>query len=248
MGFGVPRSLVEKDHASILPSAPSPHRGVPGPAARSLAAAARDGSVLPPIPAGMDPAAVAVNPVTNKIYVANAISNDITVIDGATNATTTLAAGSQPMAVAVNPVTNKIHIANSISNNVTVIEEQQANPAPPATTIQPLPDNRTKSAAPLFAFDASTTTTGVPVRDVSYQIDTRTGPWQRAVPTQVSGRWQGRVVPQLAGVHILYAYAADGQEATSINTGEGSSPIIGSITAYLFVSEGRVLYLPLLRR
>ena len=32
--------------------------------------------------------AVAVNPVTNKIYVANGSSDNVTVIDGATNATT----------------------------------------------------------------------------------------------------------------------------------------------------------------
>ena len=34
---------------------------------------------------------MAVNPVTNKIYVANVGSNNVTVIDGATNATTTVA-------------------------------------------------------------------------------------------------------------------------------------------------------------
>ena len=33
---------------------------------------------------------MAVNPVTNKIYVANQDSNNVTVIDGATNSTTTV--------------------------------------------------------------------------------------------------------------------------------------------------------------
>ena len=47
----------------------------------------------------------------------------MTVIDGATNATTTVTAGSAtPWAVAVNPVTNKIYVANYGSNNVTVID------------------------------------------------------------------------------------------------------------------------------
>ena len=69
------------------------------------------------------PIEVAVNPVTNKIYVANNSSNNVTVIDGATNATTTVAAGETPWAVAVNPVTNKIYVANYLgSNNVTVID------------------------------------------------------------------------------------------------------------------------------
>ena len=65
---------------------------------------------------------MAVNPVTNKIYVANYGSNNVTVIDGATNATTTVAAGTSPYAVAVNPVTNKIYVANHGSANVTVID------------------------------------------------------------------------------------------------------------------------------
>ena len=66
--------------------------------------------------------AVAVNPVTNKIYVANESGNNVTVIDGATNATTTVPAGRSPVRVAVNPVTNKIYVANYGSNNVTVID------------------------------------------------------------------------------------------------------------------------------
>src|SRR5260370_40234046 len=68
---------------------------------------------------GATPVAVAVNPVTNQIYVTNNTSNDVTVIDGATNTTTRVAAGTQPFGVAVNPVTNKIYVANKVSNNVT---------------------------------------------------------------------------------------------------------------------------------
>src|SRR5215471_17971442 len=56
--------------------------------------------------------AVAVNPVTNKIYVANRNTANVTVIDGATNNTTTVAAGTTPVAIAVNPITNKIYVAN----------------------------------------------------------------------------------------------------------------------------------------
>ena len=41
------------------------------------------------IPVGSGPNAVAVNPATNKIYVSNQVSNTVTVIDGASNATST---------------------------------------------------------------------------------------------------------------------------------------------------------------
>lgn len=67
-------------------------------------------------------AAIAVNPVTNKIYVANnglgifgnTNPGNVTVIDGATNSTTTLTDPNAitPQFVAVNPVTNKIYVTN----------------------------------------------------------------------------------------------------------------------------------------
>lgn len=71
---------------------------------------------------GRGPMAIAVNPVTNKIYVANCDSRSVTVIDGASNKTTTVKAGSTPIGVSVNPVTNKIYVINTYSDNVTVID------------------------------------------------------------------------------------------------------------------------------
>src|ERR1019366_1093952 len=71
---------------------------------------------------GTVPNAVAVNPVTNKIYVANNSSGNVTVIDGATNNTATVAVGTGPFAAAVNPVTNKIYVVSTGTNNMTVID------------------------------------------------------------------------------------------------------------------------------
>jgi YVTN family beta-propeller protein len=42
------------------------------------------------------PVSVAVNPVTNKVYVANFNSGNVTVIDGASNTTTTLTGPATP--------------------------------------------------------------------------------------------------------------------------------------------------------
>jgi DNA-binding beta-propeller fold protein YncE len=74
---------------------------------------------------GYLPDAVAVNPVTNKIYVANWCGDDsscgwgsVTVIDGATRATTTVTVGSAPTAVAVNSVTNKIYVVNECGDDI----------------------------------------------------------------------------------------------------------------------------------
>ncbi len=78
------------------------------------------------IPVGSNPFGVAVNPMTNQTYVANQFCGGapcpspgtVTVIDGATNGTTTVNVGVYPNAVAVNPTTNKIYVANRCGNDL----------------------------------------------------------------------------------------------------------------------------------
>lgn len=68
---------------------------------------------------------MAVNPETNRIYVANADGNTVTVLEdtyGGVIPVASIPAGKTPYAVAVNPVTNKIYVANADSNNVTMID------------------------------------------------------------------------------------------------------------------------------
>ncbi len=71
---------------------------------------------------GTYPVALAVNSVTNKIYVVNQGSNTVSIIDGITNTAATIAVGSYPTAAAVNPVTNKIYVGNYSGHSVTVID------------------------------------------------------------------------------------------------------------------------------
>src|ERR1700733_3507771 len=80
-------------------------------------------TVTTTVNAGSEPASVAVNPVTNKIYIANYAGNNVIAIDGATNSTAAIVqTGTFPIAIAVNPVTNKIYVANQTANDVTVID------------------------------------------------------------------------------------------------------------------------------
>ncbi len=62
------------------------------------------------ISVGGYPSAVAVDPISNKIFVETGGDN-VAVIDGATNGVTTINAGSAG-SIAINPVTNKIYISN----------------------------------------------------------------------------------------------------------------------------------------
>src|SRR5229473_2027191 len=77
---------------------------------------------------GTSPSGIAVDEKTNFIYIANAGNTqnpgNVTVINGATNATTTLSdpKAVSPVAIAADSATNKIYVANSGSNNVTVID------------------------------------------------------------------------------------------------------------------------------
>jgi YVTN family beta-propeller protein len=60
--------------------------------------------------------------VTKKVYVVNLGSNSVTVIDGPTKATATVAAGAQPNTVAIDKIRNKIYIANGNGLCLTVID------------------------------------------------------------------------------------------------------------------------------
>ncbi|MGA2631822.1 MAG: choice-of-anchor D domain-containing protein, partial [Terriglobia bacterium] len=209
---------------------------------------------------GVQPYALAVNPVSNKIYVANGANNNVTVIDGATNSTTTVVVGTVPCAVAVNPVTNKIYVANrdsnnvtvidgatnatstvtnriyvtnGVSNSVTVIEEQNVQSIPLQATITPLAGDITGSLTPTFSFGASSAFTpfAPPPDNLLFQADTWQGPWVAAT-NQGGGNFSGTTPTLQPGFHILYAYATDGQEATSTITRTQNSPLISNIAAY----------------
>ena len=187
------------------------------------------------VAAGTMPQAVAVNSVTNRIYVANEGSSTVTVIDGATEAPIAVPVGAQPNFVAVDPATNTIYVSNYASNTVTVIAERQAQVVPLGTSIVPLPGNQTAGGSPVFTFSAQSSFSPVAPapQDVFFQVDTWQGPW--AVATGAGSSPSGTVSNLQPGFHMLYAFADDGQDATSA---ELDSPLVGSITAYGFLVTG----------
>jgi len=78
-------------------------------------------AVLATIPTGDTPISVAVNPNTNRIYIANA--NSVSVIDGASNSVVaTLTVGVRLGPIAANPSTNRIYVASLGDSNVSVID------------------------------------------------------------------------------------------------------------------------------
>jgi YVTN family beta-propeller protein len=76
-------------------------------------------TLLATVDTGTTPVAAAANRATNQIYTANYDSNNVTVIDGTTDQTTTVAAGQFPYDVRVNPLTNRIYVSNFCGNDST---------------------------------------------------------------------------------------------------------------------------------
>ena len=95
-------------------------------------------TLLTTIPTGSHPVALAPNPASRKLYVANQYSNNVTVIDEVTYATATIPVGSYPTDIAANPVTNKIYVANQSSNTATVIDGVSGSTSTVATGRSPV--------------------------------------------------------------------------------------------------------------
>jgi hypothetical protein len=177
---------------------------------------------------------IAVNPVTNRIY-----AGGVTVIDGATNTTLTLSTPGGGQHLAVNPVANQIYFAGSYGF-LTRLTEQQVQPIPLTTTIDPLPGNtfyNPGTATFNFTTSSSYAPTSPPVQNVYFQLDTWQGPWIQA--TGSAPNFAGTAPPLLPGIHIIYAYAADSQFSDSLESNESfisqNNPIPGAIASYLFV-------------
>jgi hypothetical protein len=73
-------------------------------------------------------------------------------------------------------------------------------------------------------------------QNVYYQLDTWQGPWLQATGSAPS--FTATLASPTPGVHTIFAYATDGEDSTTINTGnsnaDSSNPIVGAITAYMF--------------
>lgn len=82
-------------------------------------------NVVAIIPVGSRPIAVAFNPVNSKVYVANLVSDNMSVIDAETLTEivgSPLPTGQDPIGVGINPVTGDIYTANSLDNSITVYD------------------------------------------------------------------------------------------------------------------------------
>lgn len=120
--------------------------------------------VLTDVAVGVSPRELKVNSITNKIYVANATGDSVSIIDGATNTVdSTVSVGDQPIAVAVNETTNKIYVGNKNDDTVSVINGATGLVTTTvslaaSTNIQGIAINETLNKIYVGGFNASTVT------------------------------------------------------------------------------------------
>ena len=198
-------------------------------------------TVIATVTVGTSPTSVSVNASLNRIYAANNGNNStdfgsVTVIDGASNTSTTVtdSNANQPYVLASNPLTGEVFVVNNLSSNTSVITAEPIHSNAITVAIAPLAGNQTSSETPTFNFTASNTFSTAAVDSLLFQLDTWQGSWTMATPT-VPGSFTGTTATLLPGQHTLYAYATEGEEATSTATGVQSSPLLGTISSYGFL-------------
>jgi DNA-binding beta-propeller fold protein YncE len=178
------------------------------------------------------PVAIGINTTTNTIYVPNS-DGTLTVIDGATNAASTLAIPSGAKAIAVNPVTNTIYVLTA-SGVTPIVGAGTPQAIPLATAVTPLPGNESGPDGSI-TLTASSSSGFAAARKVYFQIDSTTGPWQAAGG---SGPYTATFSGLAPGSHTLRAFATNALDAPSIMTDVQNNPLVGSIASYAFTVTG----------
>lgn len=82
-------------------------------------------NVIDYVPVGTRPVAAAFNPVNLRVYVANLVSDNLSVIDAEALTEvpgSPLPTGQDPMGVGVDPINGDIYVANSLANSITVYD------------------------------------------------------------------------------------------------------------------------------
>jgi len=159
-----------------------------------------------PATAGTNPTALAINPATDAVFVANNGSNNLTVLT--------------PNAINAIPLTATVKGAND--------SETVSDAALFATT------NRNPSFT--AKVDSWSTPIAPPAQSFYYQLDTVQGTWQSASVSGTAGANPSKFCFKLSGVtpgvHVLYAVSSYGSGAMpQSNLGTGTPSELGNVTA-----------------
>lgn len=196
------------------------------------------------IPVDESPTSVTVDQITNRVYVTHYSSDDVAIVDGATNTVSYAWIGDTLRSGAVNPRTQQAFVGGDVT--ISYIDPMTPVPSGLTATIEPLRNNVTANPEVTFAIEsANTSIYGSNVTQpqrIYYQLDTLTGSWKKATGGPGAGPYIAALSSVSPGVHVLYAYAVDGESSTSVQTASGA-PFIGAIGSYGFVEMPNSIFL-----
>ncbi len=171
---------------------------------------------------GLTADSLAVNPVTNQIYVPDELGNVLTLIDGSTLAVTTMTDTGTPREVAINPVTNKVYVAGDVRS--VAIDGATNKPVRVPTGLSPAAV--AVNAVTGNAYVANSNSASVTV------IDRANGSAQFTVPTGTT--------PVAVGVNAatnkIYVANKDSQNVTVIDGATNTAVTVAAGTAPVAVA------------
>ena len=175
---------------------------------------------------GKLPSSLVVNQSTHKVYATDYPSSTLAIVDGLTGAVSSVIVGTAPSSVSINLATSNVYV---VSNQGLSVVRDTPLDAVPLTATAVIPNQAT--TVPKFAATAASGF-GTSVQRVYFQVDDVVGQWR--IAALAAGQFTINAAPQLPGMHLLYTFATDGQESTSVNTGAQSAPLIGSVSVQPF--------------
>lgn len=205
----------------------------------------RNGALLAKIPIDNYPQAIAVDPVLDKTYVAHYNSEDLEVIDGATDTYNFDYLGDILYALVVNPVTQQVFVGGN--QFVFVV-----TPAPTAgnafyalvTSITPLPHDVAVAPNAILTLNVNqplSAVSGYQPQHVYYQVDGKTLGWLEASGGPGAGPYMASLSNLSYGPHVVFAYATDGTDATT-QSGNVNTASPSAIAAYGFTVVPDVIF------
>ncbi|MEO8101206.1 MAG: choice-of-anchor V domain-containing protein [Betaproteobacteria bacterium] len=189
-------------------------------------------------PTAVPQAAIAVNPLTNRIYATSYAGNSLVIRNGATNIGLQIPIGSGPAAVAVNTASNKIYVANFLSGNVTVVDGATNGTSSIAVGSNPiaLAVNNVTGKIYVANYGSSTVTVIDDSTGATTPVTTGTGPIAVAVNPATNKIY----VANFAGNNVTVIDGAT-NATTTVATGSGPGTIaINQVTNKIYVANTTV--------
>jgi DNA-binding beta-propeller fold protein YncE len=172
------------------------------------------------------------------VFATDSVNGLVVFMDELTHTVHTVPVGASPHFAGVDLTNHRLYVSNSGDDTVSLVDIPDGTPATPLKTAISLGNGHaTIFPSPQFSFTTSSGYDPTPITDsVYFQVDSIVGPWQMA--SGIAPNFVATVGPLTQGDHVIYAYAVDAMQGTSIDTASYTigltGTVVGSLSAYAF--------------